>query len=418
MPRRPPCIGPCICPSGGGPCCCPSGGGGAVSCCATAALITNPALHSTTAAARNILFFSKFFIAFTCSLSKHRAASLRCAAVTGTDAVFREMFWRFFDILSLKLSPNARVLTAFPTPVYPFSTTKQKGSPCSIACACTTRRNSRAACTAPPAADAPAAASAPSAAPAPPPPPASPPPARPPPSASAPAPRRCPRCTNRLIASSDGSSTSICSGIFLPLKRLNHLLPQRRRHIVRHKRLPPQPRDRHLPRLRQRMRRTHHAHQLIPIHHRRHHLRVLRPKAHHPNLHRVRQHLIRDPARQRPLHRHLDPRMLPPKRIQHRQQIEARVLVRRQVQPPPMQLTAAPPAPPPPPCADSASSAHTPAAPCPHPSGCPADRSSSTSPSSASSLAITWLTAGCVRCSRAAARLKLLSSATARNVSN
>ena len=37
---------------------------------------------------------------------------------------------------------------------------------------------------------------------------------------------------------------------------------------------------------------------------------------------------------------------------------------------------------------------------------------------SASSFAITWLTAGCVRCKRAAARLKLLSSATARNVSN
>src|SRR6202012_136772 len=100
------------------------------------------------------LLVAKFLIAVTCSLSKHRAASLRCAAVTGTDAVFLEMFLRFFDILSLKLSPADGVLTALaqpcfagPTlrklhwlkPVYPFSITKQNGSPCSIACACTTR---------------------------------------------------------------------------------------------------------------------------------------------------------------------------------------------------------------------------------------------------------------------------------------
>jgi hypothetical protein len=47
-----------------------------------------------------------------------------------------------------------------------------------------------------------------------------------------------------------------------------------------------------------------------------------------------------------------------------------------------------------------------------------AARSSSTSPTDSSSFRITWLIAGCVRCSRTAAREKLRSSATARNVSN
>ena len=69
-----------------------------------------------------------------------------------------------------------------------------------------------------PAAGTPAAACARSAAPAPAPAPARRSPAPSAPSAPAPAPPRCPSRTNRLIASSDGSSTPICSGV---LCRLN-----------------------------------------------------------------------------------------------------------------------------------------------------------------------------------------------------
>jgi hypothetical protein len=64
----------------GGPCCCPAAGGGGASCWATAALTTRPALHSSTAAARNIFIFITLFIRNPLSSRKipshHRRASL------------------------------------------------------------------------------------------------------------------------------------------------------------------------------------------------------------------------------------------------------------------------------------------------------------------------------------------------------
>ena len=103
---------------------------------------SNPARHSTS---QSLLYETSCSLQTSsspvpCSLEASRL-SLAALLSPSTDATFAKMFWLLFHILSLKLSPNTRVFIA----PYPFSTTKQNGSPCSTACACTTRKNSRAA---------------------------------------------------------------------------------------------------------------------------------------------------------------------------------------------------------------------------------------------------------------------------------
>ena len=214
---------------------------------------------------------------------------------------------------------------------------------------------------------------------------------RSPPSASAPAPRRCPCCTNRLIASSDGSSTPICSGCLMPLERLRSpSAAAAKAYCAPQSSARPACRIDTLPAFASGcVGFTTHAsssrYTTIDFT-----CASSGRKRQHPNLHRMHQHLIGDPARQRPLHRHLDPRILPPELIQQRQQIKAGVLIRRQVQLAPVQSPQLRQRARAPPSADSATSAHTPAAPRPHRSACrrASVRSSSTSPSSPSSFAI------------------------------
>ncbi len=93
---------------------------------------------------------------------------------------------------------------------------------------------------------------------------------------------------------------------------------------------------------------------------------------------------------QRPLHRQLDPRVLPTELIQQRQKIKTRVLIRRQVQLSPMQLPQLSQSTPPPRPADLAAWPHTPAKTSPASVSVPSRelRSNSTSPSSCSSFAI------------------------------
>ena len=79
--------------------------------------------------------------------------------------------------------------------------------------------------------------------------------------------------------------------------------------------------DRHLARRGQRVLRTHHQIQFIAIHHHRPDRCVIRPEAQHPDLHGMHQHIVCNTAGQRPLHRHLDPRVPPPELVQQRQQI-------------------------------------------------------------------------------------------------
>ena len=113
------------------------------------------------------------------------------------------------------------------------------------------------------------------------------------------------------------------------LERLNNFLPIRRRNNMRHKRLCSQLTDAYLPSSSQRVLRRNHQRQLVEIGHHRVQPRLLRFVRQHPQFSAVLQHIIRNAAAQRPLHRDFDHRMEPAELRQHRQQVKSREFVGR-----------------------------------------------------------------------------------------
>ena len=83
----------------------------------------------------------------------------------------------------------------------------------------------------------------------------------------------------------------------------------------------------HLRGARQRMRRWNHKCQLVAVHHNGAELRIVGAKRQHSHLHGVLQHLLGDIAGQGTLHGDPDHGMYPAELVQHRQEIQAGVLV-------------------------------------------------------------------------------------------
>ncbi len=71
--------------------------------------------------------------------------------------------------------------------------------------------------------------------------------------------------------------------------------------------------------------------QLVAVHRDGAQLRIVRTEAQHTELHRMLAHLIGDAAGKRALHRHLKVGVASAKGIQHRQQVQAGVLIGRNV---------------------------------------------------------------------------------------
>src|SRR5580693_1351059 len=116
---------------------------------------------------------------------------------------------------------------------------------------------------------------------------------------------------------------------FVLFECLQNFLAVGRRNNMRDKRFCPELPDAHLPRRGQRMLWRHHEHQLIQVCHHRVQPRLLGLVRQHPKLRTVLQHIVRNAAAQRSLHRDLDHGMQPPELRQHRQQIKRRELIGR-----------------------------------------------------------------------------------------
>jgi len=120
----------------------------------------------------------------------------------------------------------------------------------------------------------------------------------------------------------------------MPLKRLNHLPPKRRCHIVRNKVFFTQIRDRYPRHASQPVLRTHDKGQAVVINSNRFESFWIQLERSHPNLKGPQAQLLLNPACQHPMHRHTNLWVLPSKLIHRLKQVHTGVLVRSKLQSP------------------------------------------------------------------------------------